>query len=327
MTEAPKILLSGRASAAGTCDGRGVGRGCLRLWRRKRNMVWLLALVVKCRGITALRVARCVEARLGGEASACRRARPAGAVYAAAWRAGARSAQDETWAAKRACARLSDSHVAAFRTDGFTTLRQAVPPEEFEDALVSIRAGSAQALEQLAAAAPPRALSCLLMGSTRFYLLGVAPAVNTRVPGLGRFRYDISLSRREAQQPEGCAVLLALDSIDADEFPEMLYGSHLWPPAATPRNLAALPTWTASLQRGDCLAMNLDAAWRLKPDGVAIARWYSKTAVMVFGGDGASGEDVREVWWDDLSNSRGYTPTTVVQWSKGVPPPNQQHYT
>jgi hypothetical protein len=122
-------------------------------------------------------------------------------------------------------------------------------------------------------------------------------------------------------------VLLALDSIDADECPEMLYGSHLWPPAAAPRNLAKLPTWTASLQRGDCLAVNLGAAWRLQPGGDARAQWHSKAAVMVFGGDGASGEGVREVWWDDLRNSRGHTPTTVVQWSKGVPPPDQQHYT
>jgi hypothetical protein len=205
-------------------------------------------------------------------------------------------------------------------------LRQAVPPADFEDALLSIRAGSAQALEQLAAAAPPRALSCLLMGSTRSYLLGVAPAVNTRVPGLGRFQ-SRDPQQREGQQPEGCAVLLALDSIDVDECPEMLYGSHLWPSAAAPRNLPSLRTWTASLQRGDCLAVNLDAAWRLQPGGDARAQWHSKTAVMLFGGDGASGEGVREVWWDDLSNSRGYTPTTVVQWSKGVPPPDQQHYT
>ena len=122
-------------------------------------------------------------------------------------------------------------------------------------------------------------------------------------------------------------MLLALDPIDADECPEMLYGSPLWPPAVAPRNLASLSTWTASLQRGDCLAVNLDAAWRLQPGGDARAQWLSKTAVMVFGGDGASGEGVREVWWDDLRNSRGYTPTSVVQWSKGVPPPDQQHYT
>jgi len=205
-------------------------------------------------------------------------------------------------------------------------LLQAVPPADFEDALVSIRAGSAQALEQLAAAAPPRALSCLLMGSTRSYLLGVAPAVNTRVPGLGRFQAR-DPQQPEGQLPEGCAVLLALDSIDADECPEMLYGSHLWPSTAAPRNLPSLPAWTASLQRGDCLAVNLDAAWRLQPGGDARKQWHSKTAVMLFGGDGASGQGVREVWWDDLSNSRGYTPTTVVQWSKGVPPPDQQHYT
>jgi len=182
------------------------------------------------------------------------------------------------------------------------TLRQAVNTADFEDALVSIRAGSAQALEQLAAAAPPRALSCLLMGSTRSYLLGVAPAVNTCVPGLGRFQAP------DPRTYEGCAVLLARDSIDADD-------------------LAKLPTWTASLQRGDCLAVNLGAAWRLQPGGDARAQWHSKAAVMVFGGDGASGEGVREVWWDDLRNSRGHTPTTVVQWSKGVPPPDQQHYT
>ena len=292
-------------------------------------LIWI-AVVVVC-PCSAFLVARCGEARV--DLRRCRALprtwsmpgasprRKRMCSCASAWRACARNAEDETWAAKRACARLSDSHVAAFRTDGFMTLRQAVNTADFEDALVSIRAGSAQALEQLAAAAPPRALSCLLMGSTRSYLLGVAPAVNTCVPGLGRFQAP------DPRTYEGCAVLLALDSIDADECPEMLYGSHLWPPAAAPRNLAKLPTWTASLQRGDCLAVNLGAAWRLQPGGDARAQWHSKAAVMVFGGDGTSGEGVREVWWDDLRNSRGHTPTTVVQWSKGVPPPDQQHYT
>ena len=253
---------------------------------------------------------------------------------AAALRAGAETAtEDETWAARRACARLSDSHIAGFRKDGFVTLRQAVPPAEFADALAGVEAGSSQrALEQLAAAAPPRALACLLMGSTRSYLLGVAPTVSTRVPGLGRFQFPGGSNagqRAEAEEADckrRCAVLLALESIDVDECPELLFGSHLWPPAAAPRNLAALSTWTASLQRGDCLAVDLDAAWRLPGGDASAAPWHSKAAVMLFGGDGAAGEGVQEVWWDDLGEGRGYTPTTVVQWSKGVPPPDEQHY-
>jgi hypothetical protein len=57
-----------------------------------------------------------------GGGAPCRRAWTG--AGAAAWHAVARSADEEKWAAKCACARLSDSHVAAFRTDGFMTLRQ-----------------------------------------------------------------------------------------------------------------------------------------------------------------------------------------------------------
>jgi len=42
----------------------------------------------------------------------------------------------------------------------------------------------------------------------------------------------------------------------------------------------------------------------------------------------ASAEAHGEVAWvDQLRGKRGVTPTTVVQWSKGVAPPGQNWYT
>lgn len=64
---------------------------------------------------------------------------------------------EETWAAQRACARLSDSHVAAFRKDGFVTLRKGVPCE-FEAYLAAVQQGQGNSLQELARKAPPRAM-------------------------------------------------------------------------------------------------------------------------------------------------------------------------
>lgn len=64
---------------------------------------------------------------------------------------------EETWAAKRACSRLSDSHVEAFRKDGFVTLRKGVP-SEFEAYLAAVQQGQGNSLQELAMKAPPRAM-------------------------------------------------------------------------------------------------------------------------------------------------------------------------
>ena len=79
---------------------------------------------------------------------------------------------DDEWAAKRACARLSDSHIAAFHKDGFIPLRKGVP-SHFEDALVAVQlvdvwggeggalGAGGEALRRLAVTTPPRALVCV----------------------------------------------------------------------------------------------------------------------------------------------------------------------
>ena len=120
-----------------------------------------------------------------------------------------------------------------------------------------------------------------------------------------------------------CGVLVALAAIETDESPAFLAGSAAWPPAAAPRNLAALKPWSASLERGDCVAFDLRTAWR----GGADAVWRERSVVMVLGGEDGATAGGEEVWVDELRGLRGATPTTVVQWSKGVPPPDQEHYT
>ena len=122
-----------------------------------------------------------------------------------------------------------------------------------------------------------------------------------------------------------CVVVVALDTITSDLCPDFLYGSHRWPKFGVPRNLDQLQTWSTSLERGDCVAFHLDAAWISRREEEVEALWRSKTAVLVFGDDG-TGVEGGEVWVDELRGSRGYTPTSVVQWSKGVPPPDQEHY-
>lgn len=39
------------------------------------------------------------------------------------------------------------------------------------------------------------------------------------------------------------------------------------------------------------------------------------------------GREGEVAWVDELRGKRGFTPTTVVQWSKGVAPPGQNWYT
>ena len=168
---------------------------------------------------------------------------------------------------------------------------------------------------------------CFLMDSDRAYLVDASPPTTT-LPGIARF-----LTRRGGAlldvPPAGeqvCAVLVALESIDADECPALLHGSHTWPPAAVPRNLEKLGTFATSLQRGDCIALDMKTAWKLRgPPDTRGESWFAKTAVVVFGGGEVPGGE--EVWLDELRGSRGFTPTSVVQWSKGVPPPDEQHYT
>jgi hypothetical protein len=260
----------------------------------------------------------------------------------------------ESWLAKRTCSRLSDAHIAAFQSDGFTTLRGGVPPE-FEELLDAVeaaswdRAGTKQALEELALRSPPRALACRLMDSGRTFLLAVDPPIDRTVAGICRFdAHSPAQSPSAAPAPridaeQMCGVVVALRPIDGDECPELLFGSHAWPPNASPRNLDKLSTWTASLERGDCIALRLHAAWKRPAGGVRMGEsWREKCAVMVFGGDDmvaatgqaagqtvgeAVGRGTREVWLDDLKGLRGDSPTSVVQWSKGVPPPDQEHYT
>lgn len=166
---------------------------------------------------------------------------------------------------------------------------------------------------------------CNLMDSAHAYLLECSPAIAT-LPGIERF-WTQSFSQLGAPACEqACAVLVALDSIDADQCPALLYGSHTWPEAAVPKNLDKLGTFTASLEPGDCIALDLRAAWKLShPPVCANAGWRAKTAVLVFGGDDVGAGE--QVWVDELKGKRGFTPTTVVQWSKGVPPPDEQHYT
>ena len=70
------------------------------------------------------------------------------------------ASEEEIWAAQRACARLSDSHVAAFQKDGFVTLRQGVPAE-FDAYLAAVQEGPGNpmgSLQELARKTPPRAL-------------------------------------------------------------------------------------------------------------------------------------------------------------------------
>ena len=55
------------------------------------------------------------------------------------------ASDEEIWAAQRACARLSDSHVAAFQKDGFVTLRQGVPAE-FDAYLAAVQEGQGDVL-------------------------------------------------------------------------------------------------------------------------------------------------------------------------------------
>ena len=77
----------------------------------------------------------------------------------------------EDFAAKRACSRLSDSHVAAFQKDGFVALRQGVPLE-FEAYLAAVQQhqGVEGALQELARRTPPRALVGSLAGEMRLRL-------------------------------------------------------------------------------------------------------------------------------------------------------------
>jgi hypothetical protein len=164
------------------------------------------------------------------------------------------------------------------------------------------------------------------MDSSRAYFVDASPPTTT-LPGIARFlvRRGALLDVPTAGE-QACAVLVALETIDADECPALLYGSHAWPPASVPRNLEKLGTLATSLERGDCIALDLNTAWKLR--GTQDTRgesWLAKTAVIVFGGDDATGGE--EVWLDELRGTRGFTPTTVVQWSKGVPPPDEQHYT
>jgi len=57
--------------------------------------------------------------------------------------------------------------------------------------------------------------------------------------------------------------------------------------------------------------------------GLSVGNGASADAVL-----SASAEAHGEVAWvDQLRGKRGVTPTTVVQWSKGVAPPGQNWYT
>ena len=179
------------------------------------------------------------------------------------------------------------------------------------------------------------------MDSTSSFLLTVSPTTTTSLPGMTRFQLSSPRLQLSGDATQLCAVLVALERIEVDECPQLLYASHTWPRSAVPRNLATLPTWKTSLERGDCIALNLYSAWKLRAVDVEQSSeerpesWRSKAAVIVFGGDdvvsGGGRPEVEvpllQVWFDELRGLRGSTPTTVVQWSKGVPPPNQQHYT
>ena len=177
------------------------------------------------------------------------------------------------------------------------------------------------------------------MDSTRSFLLDVSPTTTTSLPGMTRFQLSSPRLQLSGDAAQLCVVVVALERIEVDECPQLLYASHTWPRSAVPRNLATLPTLTTSLERGDCIVLNLYSAWKLRVAEESSEErpqsWQSKAAVIVFGGDDVVSRDGRpevevpvlQVWVDDLHGLRGSTPTTVVQWSKGVPPPNQQHYT
>ena len=179
------------------------------------------------------------------------------------------------------------------------------------------------------------------MDSTRSFLLDVSPTTTTSLPGMTRFQLSSPRLQLSGDAAQLCVVVVALERIEVDECPQLLYASHTWPRSAVPRNLATLPTWTTSLERGDCIALNLYSSWKLRVVEVEERSeerpesWRCKAAVIVFGGDdvvsGGGRSEVEvpllQVWFDELRGLRGSTPTTVVQWSKGVPPPNQQHYT
>jgi hypothetical protein len=82
--------------------------------------------------------------------------------------AGVTGDEEEDYAAKRACSRLSDSHVAAFQKDGFVMLRQGVS-HEFEAYLAAVEQnqGEEDALQELARRTPPRALVTSLASGMR----------------------------------------------------------------------------------------------------------------------------------------------------------------
>ena len=167
---------------------------------------------------------------------------------------------------------------------------------------------------------------CNLMDSARAYLLESSPPTTT-LPGIERFQTQSTSQQGTASASEQvCVVLVALESIDASECPALLFGSHTWPQEGVPRNLDKLGTLATSFERGDCIALDLKAAWKVRDSELdADDDWRAKTAVLVFGGDDVGAGE--QVWFDELRGRRGSTPTTVVQWSKGVPPPDEQHYT
>jgi len=225
-------------------------------------------------------------------------------------------------------ARISDSHIRAFARDGIVPLRKVIGKEWIDLMKEGTRNGRAEdcveSLSLFAKKGPLRSVSCRLLNSAKSLLVS-------------SWLYSDFECDRDFQRPEigteeviktTVAFFVPLDSVSEDESIKVLRGSHLWSEDSFPKghqisaDVSQQLSIGADLEPGDCVAFHgrsvMNKHVREGSGGVLVA-YAADTA--------DSSCNLEEVWEDKLYGMRGETPTTVVQWSKGIAPPNKDWYT